>query len=681
MHPIMSIIDNQDSDNLPGMPGPAGGNLAQALAYARHGWPVLPLHTPRADGRCTCNKQDCDTIGKHPRTQNGAKDATTDEQCIERWWELWPQANIGIATGAASGLVVIDIDTGGDEGWADLVAAHAALPDTIESITGSGGRHLLFATGTKPLRNSVKKLATGVDVRGEGGYIVAPPSLHRSGWRYAWEVSGHPDDIAPAPLPSWLEGRIHNGSLTPAPSAGGHDEGMAIPAGQRNATLASLAGAMRRKGASQIAIAAALLAENAERCDPPLPEREVERIAASISRYPSEDPSVPAPTTGSGLRLLTDDEVLTLPPPVWLVDGILVCDTVAVLSGPPASYKSFLALDFALSVAAGQPWAGHAVKQGPVVYVAAEGRGGLSKRLRAWRIATQRGSVPCRFFPEAVNLRDGVAVQHLLNKLDAMPEPPKLVVIDTLARCMPGGDENSNKEMGELVDACDRIRRHTGACVLLLHHVTKGTGQLRGASALLGALDTHLEMDRDGNTVAVSCGKQKDAEPFATIFLTRTIVELGADGETSLILRAENRERATGHQRPERPLNANQRAVRDTLARLGSATATVWQRESGLSSSSFYRIKDELEQMGGIVHDKVGKGALNRVVEPLVAGQQGIDAPQAPRVLPACSPESDQTALPYSLPIGRGSSSGSADVRADDLQQAAAGEEVTRWVG
>lgn len=263
-------------------------NLRAALRYAEWGWSVLPLHTPVEGGRCSCHKSDCQSIGKHPRNRNGVKDATTDAETIERWWDTWPDANIGVATGTASGLVVLDIDDGGDEGLAALEAEQERLPETVESLTGGGGRHLLFAIEDTAPRNSVKRLAAGVDVRGEGGYIVVPPSAHHSGRLYAWEVSSRPDTIHPAPLPTWLARRMAEDERHGAsPSQSGSD-GL-IPSGQRNSVLASIAGVMRHRGMGESAITAALLADNSERCVPPLSEREVMSIAKSIMRYEPGD--------------------------------------------------------------------------------------------------------------------------------------------------------------------------------------------------------------------------------------------------------------------------------------------------------------------------------------------------------------------------------------------------------
>src|SRR5690349_18720219 len=112
-----------------------------ALEYAAKGWLVLPLHTPTESGHCTCKKIDCKSVGKHPRTKNGLKDATSDQTKITEWWAMWPNANIGIVTGDVSGIVALDVDLDkfGDKSLGYLEDENISLPETLQSLTGSGG--------------------------------------------------------------------------------------------------------------------------------------------------------------------------------------------------------------------------------------------------------------------------------------------------------------------------------------------------------------------------------------------------------------------------------------------------------------------------------------------------------------------------------------------------------------
>jgi hypothetical protein len=157
-----------------------------ALRYAARGWPVVPLY-PVVDGTCACARgESCPHPGKHPRTPNGVHNATTNRKRIKAWLEKWPGANFGIATGRRSGIFVLDVD--GKVGKASLEALqdnHGRLPKTITVETGNG-HHLYFRCGGAGVGNSAGRLGTGIDVRGDGGYVVAAGSLHSSGAVYRY---------------------------------------------------------------------------------------------------------------------------------------------------------------------------------------------------------------------------------------------------------------------------------------------------------------------------------------------------------------------------------------------------------------------------------------------------------------------------------------------------------------
>ena len=279
-----------------------------ALRYAELGWPVFPIHTPTGDttkpcscrrvtcprlgkhpchkntctdrGRHPCHQSVCDSAGKHPRTKNGVHDASTDEAKIRRWWDIWPEANIGVATGKGAGFFALDVDPrrGGAESLASLEAKYGKLPWTRIADTGGGGVHFLFKCPDFPVRNSAGELGPGLDVKGESGAIVVAPSLHAGGKRYRWR-KGAP--IADAP--EWLLRLLREAQKLRVSE--GVALGEAIPEGRRNNTLTSLAGTMRRRGMGAEEIEAALLITNNKRCDPPLGENEVRKIASSVCRY------------------------------------------------------------------------------------------------------------------------------------------------------------------------------------------------------------------------------------------------------------------------------------------------------------------------------------------------------------------------------------------------------------
>jgi hypothetical protein len=241
-----------------------------ALQYLGWGWGIVPI----------------ESRGKRPLVRwEELQRRLPLRGDVREWFRRWPNANLGIVTGKISGIAVIDVDPrhGGAEALAALEREYAPLPPTVAVSTGGGGRHLYFACPGEPLRSRVA-LAPGVDLRAEGGLVVAPPSIHASGGRYRWERI-HPPAKAPMPpLPAWL------GSLVRS-SSGGHPVAwwrqrvhQPVPEGARNATLASLTGHLLWHGIDPEVTLELLLCWNRVRCAPPLPEEEVARTIESIAR-------------------------------------------------------------------------------------------------------------------------------------------------------------------------------------------------------------------------------------------------------------------------------------------------------------------------------------------------------------------------------------------------------------
>ena len=212
----------------PPPPQPANAHRAAtpldaALAYTERGWEVFPLYTANP-GACSCRqRRHCPHPGKHPLTRHGVHDATTDDTTVRGWWSAWPSANIGVATGVLSDLLVIDVDpaNGGDHSLAHLQNLMGSLPPTLTVKTGGGGLHLWYRHPGGILRNTAGRLAgvaedlPGLDLRGDGGYVVAPPSRHASGTSYAW-VDKSVEVSAP---PRWLHiGERSRQACAPVPA-------------------------------------------------------------------------------------------------------------------------------------------------------------------------------------------------------------------------------------------------------------------------------------------------------------------------------------------------------------------------------------------------------------------------------------------------------------------------------
>jgi hypothetical protein len=305
--------------------------LPAALTLAGRGWLVFPLN------------------GKVPRTGHGLKDATTNADQIRAWWRDWPEAGIGVVTGQASDLLVLDVDPehGGDDALHELEREHGQLPQTVEVLTGGGGRHVYFRHPGGDYRNTAGRLGAGLDTRGDGGYVVAPPSRHESGRRYEWSVDGDPDEVEVAPAPAWLledAKQRRNGAAPKVESI--------IPEGRRNSELASLAGTMRRRGMDETAILAALKVTNGERCRPPLADAEVERIASNIAGYePAEQIGEPVPNAKPVVfaeAIAVFQRWLYLPDPavVYVTLGTVAANRLerdpvwTLLVGPPGAGKT-----------------------------------------------------------------------------------------------------------------------------------------------------------------------------------------------------------------------------------------------------------------------------------------------------------------------------------------------------
>jgi hypothetical protein len=300
------------------------------------------------------------------------KDATDSIEQVDSWWRKRPHANIGIATGG--GVCVLDID--GPEGEESLRALEeecGPLPAGAVTRTGKG-RHLWFAAQGEPVRNRVR-LAPGIDVRGDGGYVVAPPSRHASGAPYRWDRAGQ----SPASAPEWLLARINRAGIScqpPTPVGAGAEPGAshtpraetsaasaraALAAevravreaveGERNHTLnraafklGQLVGVLDTEDVAQQLLDAAL------ECG--LGREEAEKTIRSGLSGGSATPRV-SPKPAPRGKLMTISELLALPQQEWLVDGILHRGDYGVLFGEPGSGKTFVALDLALSVAWG----------------------------------------------------------------------------------------------------------------------------------------------------------------------------------------------------------------------------------------------------------------------------------------------------------------------------------------
>jgi hypothetical protein len=314
----------------------------------------------------------------------------------------------------------------------------------------------------------------------------------------------------------------------------------------------------------------------------------------SADKAPS--PSQPTPSKRkTRFKVLSDKDLETLEDPTWRVEKVLPSDSLSMLFGEPGAGKTFLALDFAYSLASGHAWFGHQTTPGAIVYVIAEGVKGLKQRAAAWKYANDRSEVErVHFVKESVQLCDPREVKQFVADLKAqIEEPIVLIVFDTLARCFVGRDENSAKDTGLLVDGAEIIRKETGAAIVLVHHTTKKGKEERGSSALRGATDTMISVSKFARTITVACEKQKDSEQFGPKDL-RLVPTLD-----SCVLMEEMADSAS-------PKEVDCLKVLDALGQQGSVTCGDWLAASGLKQSTFYCFRAGLDSSGLIRQDEDG---------------------------------------------------------------------------
>jgi hypothetical protein len=605
-----------DGVTAPAMRGAALSPLGlAAMAYAVElGWPVFPLN------------------GKEPRTEDGFKSATVDPDRIGEWWRRWPDAGIGFVPGRG-GFVVFDLDGPEAEGEAQALGL---LAEPTRRVLTARGEHRYYRHPGGTIGN--RKLSDHIDVRADSGYVVLPPSVHPSGAVYAWGDGATEGELPPRALAALESG---NGHGKPVSAAALPDR---IPEGQRNATLASLAGSMRRRGASAAAIVAALEEENAARCDPPLTGGELAGIAASVGRYaPAPDP-VPPVSERAGPPALEPFAVVRVlegeapDPPAVLVADLLVAADVNEWVGFGGAYKTVLALVTVVCVALGRDVFGSLTvrRSGPVLLVCPED-GQAAVRMMLDAIiegleldADDRARLAVRLVmvvdDAVVNL--GTDTRKLMRTAQA--HGAVLVLLDPLRNLLGGGDENDNALAGACLDALRRdVCREAGAAVLINHHSRKPgkdagpdmgatAHDARGASAWIAGARLVFGVTAKGGRVTLRALK---ANRLRSDQRHELIVAIDADPENAAHWLSVTVTDANAGARSEgftpgvgRDLNPNERA---TLAALDDAqepnlrlSYSGWSDASGLKPDTWKTVRARLLK-GGLC-DAIATGKKTR---------------------------------------------------------------------
>ena len=478
-----------------------------ALRYAHLGLAVIPV-IPHE---------------KNPIFTRWQEIATADIAIVSRWWKQNPNANVGIATGQRSRLFVFDVDTksGGMETYEQLVFKHGRPPDTWQQTTGSGGFHLFFRYPNFRVSNAAG-LFQGIDIRGDGGQVVAPPSIHPNGKRYEWDGTQEIEHTPLAEAPPWLldalqqkNQRTHSDKFPIA---------LQIPKGVQHETLVAMAGMMRKLGLSPAEIFPSLMEVNRQRCQEPGPAENISKIADSMDRYRPSDADLF--TTANRLWRVTkakecEVERERAKNEVRIVDGLTVyrapvaeykciVDKVlyhglTVFAGRPKVGKSWLALQLALSVAHGGMFLGglDVLSPGRVVYVALE----ESQARTAGRMRKLQGQedILLQNISMVYSLKPLMAggAEQLNELLDN--QKPNLVIIDTFLAIV-GGDKGKRdvmrSEYAEIALLKSLAEKYeTG--IVLVHHLRKAVigeavlDAVAGSTGITAAADCVWGMKRE----------------------------------------------------------------------------------------------------------------------------------------------------------------------------------------
>lgn len=540
--------------------------LATALALAERSFKVFPI----AAG------------AKAPPLVVGWPVHATDNAGVVRgMWENYPDANIGIH---CEGLLVLDVDVKKDgiESMQFLDMTEG-LPKTLTTITPSGGKHLFYRLpeGHPGCPNSVSVVGPGLDVRSTNGYVVAPGSTVQAGM-YVFD-----EDVPIADAPLWLVERA--GVAThkdPKPKVNVPDAPEATVE-QALAWLRTAERSVKGQGGDQVAYRVACGLRDrglsyAQACDAMRSDawdhgcgwregRLESKPIRSAYRYAQGDPGAKA-LVEADLPAFSEEEVVYHPKTVseddfglvttnlaepagaapsgiieprkgpirldefaqggavsqpYVIKGLLSRASYTVLHGQPGAGKTFVAFDMGYHVATGTPWHGRLVKQGAVLYLAYEGVGGLRKRTEALRRHYGRLDVPFYVLAASYNLREIEGRKALGADMALLPEVPSLIVIDTLAHALMGGDENSAQDVGAFNQAVQALIRATGACVMVIHHPPKNGEGPRGSGAIRGACDSEIQV---ANRTVMSM-KQRDYELGDAMPFQLRPVPLGVDDD------------------------------------------------------------------------------------------------------------------------------------------------------
>jgi len=444
--------------------------MDQALRYAADGFAVFPVYEPSEYPyghplRCTCNKPLCK--GKHPRTSNGCLDATTDKATIKGWWTKWPNASIGMATGKKNELAVVDLD--GPEG---LQSGNSLkLSSTITSLTGAG-RQLFYADPEEKLKNSVKKLAPGVDTRGAGGFVVVPPSLHPNGKRYCWAGSPISRGLLP-PLPiQFIEQKSTLPGLIKRNEAGWIAEAIKeLQNGHVANTLVKVLGKFIHHGFNEEDTYTLFYPHALVGGKPYAGLRG--KIAEIFARYPAAQD-----ISGVSKSESIDEFLQDIQKPEWLCEPFIARKSIGFVAGLPETLKTWLCIDLAVECARKRGlWLGlFPVTTCRVLFIDQERWKGETQRRFSSVLAAK--AIPHLELKDRLSLKSGTTIRLNLDtsyqafRTELLEMQPDLVIVDSFVafHTVP---ENDKAEVQKVLERVKQLRTEIGCSFLFIHHENK----------------------------------------------------------------------------------------------------------------------------------------------------------------------------------------------------------------
>ena len=467
--------------------------LKSALKYVEVlGWHVLPVE------------------GKLPLTEHGALDASLDPVQVREWWKQWPNANIALATGIKFWALDSDFKTGGTDSLEDLEARYSKLADTIQQMTGGGGRQFLWNPPNFEVRNSQGAIAPGIDVRGHHGYIVAPPSTHpETHKQYIWDGAAELKDQRILDAPPWLLDLVKRSQ---EPRKGNFEVPPKIPKGVQHATLVGFSGKLRNMGLEPEEIFPCILEINRRRCAEPGPEKNIRKIAESMRKYAPGKFQMPngkaGPATPVEPHVVGLSELRTVEAPM----GEMMFDTfplpaqgLTLMVGAAKGGKTVLGVQIAIAVASGTPLFDNyaVVHKGPVLVIERDdkaGVAGIKPQVMLSGCADKTLFYCTAESPEGF----GPAMEEWLEKVIAELEL-KLVLIDsyTTIRAARSGPGDIVKLEAAEVAMLDALAKRRECAIALIHHQSI-TGATRpdwtlagsGTFAMFGGAEALMNISR-----------------------------------------------------------------------------------------------------------------------------------------------------------------------------------------